>query len=207
MENTNGYENMNPFQMPEGAISEQQAVEAALSHAGLKESDTLYINCHPEIDHGYVEHYDVKFVADGMKYKYAIDIYTGKVLGRAVKNKRMKSGYVYEGNYHEHTAPVETVPEKTPDEENPKGETPAEGENPAAQNLTGEMLEEEDALAIALKKANLQEKDLIRWRVKLRTKHGRTVYRFKLKIYGHVYKVDVDAFSGSVTKVHEKIKF
>ncbi len=205
--------------MPEGAISEEQAKEAALNHAGVKESDTQYVYVHPEIDHGQVEHYDVKFVAGGMKYKYAIGLYDGAVLGRAVKDKVHKGKYVYEGNYHEHVAPpMGTVSQTAPvtdttlkAEETAQAAAPAPAAAPAQaaapENPTGDMLSEGDALNIALNYAGLTMEDLIRWKIKLRTKQGRTVYRIKLKIQGYEYEIDVDAYTQAVTKAHKEVDF
>ncbi len=223
--------NNDPYQadvqipMPEGAISEQAAKEAALNHAGVKESDTQYVYVHPEIDHGRVEHYDVKFVAHGMKYKYAIGLYDGAVLGRGVKDKVHKGKYVYEGNYHEHVgAPMGMVSQTAPVSD---GAAPAADEAPAAQEPAaqaaaptqaqapteakdtgmGDMLSEGDALNIALNHTGLTMDNLIRWKIKLRTKHGRTVYRIKLKVPGYEYEIDVDAYNQSITKAHKEVDF
>ncbi len=218
--------------VPEGAISEQAAKEAALNHAGVKESDTQYVYVHPEVDHGRVEHYDVKFTAGGMKYKYAIGLYDGAVLGRAVKDKVHKGKYVYEGNYHEHvgapmgmvsqTAPVSGGAAPAAADEAPAADAaparaaapaaPAQAAAPAAPAAaqdtgTGDMLSEGDALDIALDHAGLTIENLIRWKIKLCTKHGRTVYRVKLKVPGYEYEIDVDAYSQSVTKAHKEIDF
>ncbi len=198
MEIINNQPNETNIPMPEGAITEQQAKEAALSHAGLKESDCAYVYAHPEIDHGRVEHYDVKFVSGGMKYKYAIGLYDGAVLGRAVKDKVHKGGYVYEGNYHEHMGgPMDANPDAAP----------AAAADYAADPISGDMIGEDEALEIALGHAGLTMSNLIRWKIKLRTKHGRTVYRIKLKVPGYEYEIDVDAYSKAVTKAHKEIDY
>ncbi len=209
--------------MPEGAISEQAAKEAALSHAGLRESDCLYVYCHPEEDHGNVEHYDVKFAAGPYKYKYAIGIFDGAVLGRAVKDKRNKSGYVYEGNYHEHyayplgdnsvsAAGYDTVPGPAAQIKSSDGQTaPVRQEPVSAPNggsvQSGTMITEDQALDIALKNAGLTRQSLEKWKIKIRTKYGRTVYRVKLKIRGFEYEYDVDAYTGVVTKAEKEIDY
>ncbi len=220
-----------PMEIPEGAIGEQAAKAAALAHAGIPENQALYVNCNPQIGHG-PDHYDVKFVAGGMKYKYAIGLYDGTVLGRAVKDKAHKGKYVYEGNYHEHYAPMgpgmgtaAAAPQKPAGEDtdtgadpNPQpqqtsagpdpqpqcGEAPGGVTVPLTQTPTGDMIDEQQALAIAMQKAGLTPEKLIRWKLKIREKHGCLVYRFKLKVPGYEYELDVDAYSGNVTKFHKE---
>ncbi len=229
-----------PIQVPEGAIGEEAARQAALAHAGVPAAQTQYVNCTPQIGHG-PDHYDVKFVANGLKYKYAIGLYDGAVYGRAVKDKAHKGKYVYEGNYHEHFAPMGpgmTAPpayaQSTPPvygqascaapeaaaEPAPEGEdapcppptqqaatdpTPQAAPNPTPGN--GGMISEQEALAIAMDKAGLVPENLIRWKLKLRDKHGSLLYRYKLKVPGYEYEVDVDAYTGNVTKFHRELDY
>ncbi len=61
-------------------IGETAAKEAALSHAGVSESETYFINCFIEYDDGQPECYGVKFAAGSTVYKYEIDLYSGTVL-------------------------------------------------------------------------------------------------------------------------------
>ena len=65
-----------------GEITEKKAKEIALKDAGVKESDTLFINCRKDMDDG-VARFEVEFrTADGMEYDYDIQIDTGKILER-----------------------------------------------------------------------------------------------------------------------------
>ncbi len=260
--------------VPAGAIGEAAAKAAALAHAGVTEQQVKYVTCDPQIGHG-PDHYDVKFVTRGMKYKYAVDLYDGSIQGRAVKDKAAKGKYVYEGDYHEHhaTVPPQTVPNPAGAPQavsNPAGkpQTPQEaaaapeaspiapqqaaaaapGTVPASpdtapvtahamtetpvpaaaaqtvpvapasaaaaqtaattasvQALSGAAIDEQQALAIAMQQAGLAQSDLIRYRMKLRDKHGSLLYRFKLKIPGYECEVDVDSRTGKVTKFHREI--
>ncbi len=212
--NNANYSNYADMPLPEGAISPEAAKQAALSHAGLTENEVAYVNVHPEFHHGNGGHYDVKFVSGGMKYKYAIGLYDGAVLGRAVKDKVHKTGYVYEGNYHEHVGyPMKNAAAA------PAGEPAqsASGENPAnaqAQSSPyayppqdGEMISEDEALNIAMEHAGLTMENLIRWKIKLRTKHGRTLYRIKLKIPGFEHEIDVDAYTKAICKDHKEVDY
>ncbi len=216
--------NPSPVSVPEGAIGEQAAKEAALRHAGLTENMVLYVNCQPQCGSGNGAHYDVKFVADGMKYKYAIGMFDGAVLGRAVKNKAEKGKYVYEGNYHEHSAPMNSSPMgSAPTDSAPMGsaQTNSAQTNSAPmgsapmdsasmdsdRDQAGNMISEQQALDIAMERSQAEPCQLIRRKVKLLTKHGRTIYRYKLKVPGYEYEVDVDAYTGDVVKLHKEVDY
>ncbi len=221
-EKTNG--NPTTVTIPENAIGEAAAKAAALAHAGVTEQQVKYVTCDPQIGHG-PDHYDVKFVTGGMKYKYAVDLYDGSIQGRAVKNKAEKGSYVYEGDYHEHHATVPPQATATasgaaePQQAAPtapqaasRASAPAaapQGTPETPQDTTSApssgTIDEQQALAIALQQAGLTQNDLIRYRVKLRDKHGSLLYRFKLKIEGYECEVDVNARTGAVTKFHREI--
>ncbi len=60
-------------------IGQQAAKEAALSHAGVSESQTTKMKVERDRDDGRLE-YEVEFKAGGMEYEYTIDGVTGAVL-------------------------------------------------------------------------------------------------------------------------------
>lgn len=59
-------------------ITETQAKEAALKHAGLAESDVTFLTARLDTDDKRAE-YDVEFYSGKMEYDYEIDALTGKV--------------------------------------------------------------------------------------------------------------------------------
>lgn len=61
-------------------IGEAAAKQAALSHAGVSESEVTYIHCDIDYDDGIPENYDVEFVVGNMEYDYEIDLYSGAVI-------------------------------------------------------------------------------------------------------------------------------
>lgn len=61
-------------------IGETAAKEAALAHAGVKESDTVYLHCYLDYDDGTPRHYEVEFKVGSIEYEYEIDLYSGAVL-------------------------------------------------------------------------------------------------------------------------------
>ena len=62
-----------------GGITEEEAVERALKHVGLKKSDVNYVRSHPDWEHG--RHvYEIKFYQGGFEYEFDIDAKNGKIL-------------------------------------------------------------------------------------------------------------------------------
>ena len=60
-------------------IGAEEAQAAALSHAGVKASDTLFIQVQPDYEDG-LRIYEVEFFADSREYDYEIDAASGAVL-------------------------------------------------------------------------------------------------------------------------------
>lgn len=61
-------------------ISEDEAKQIALSHAGLLAADVTFMKTEIEYDGGY-KYYDVEFyVPDQTEYNYEIDIQSGEIL-------------------------------------------------------------------------------------------------------------------------------
>ena len=66
-------------------IGESAAKAAALSHAGVKESDTKYCNAWLEYDDGRAECYEVEFMVGSSRYEYEIALTSATVLKYEVK--------------------------------------------------------------------------------------------------------------------------
>ena len=60
-------------------ISRQEAIDIALSHAGVTEAQVTGLRTEYEVDDG-VGHYDVRFLLEGKEYDYEISASNGKVL-------------------------------------------------------------------------------------------------------------------------------
>lgn len=81
------------------AMTEQQALDAALSHAGVKESDLTSKRIKKEWENG-EEVYDVEFYANGTEYDYEISTADGRIVksdqetknNAKSKNKSSNSG-------------------------------------------------------------------------------------------------------------------
>ena len=65
--------------MKDGKVTEDQALEIALKHAGVAKADASLIQVKPDVDDG-MEQFDVEFHAGGTEYNYDIDAKTGRVV-------------------------------------------------------------------------------------------------------------------------------
>ena len=60
-------------------ITEEQAKEAALSHAKLSSADVTFVKIHLDTDDG-VKTYDIEFLSGTSEYDYEINAQTGEVI-------------------------------------------------------------------------------------------------------------------------------
>lgn len=71
---------------PADYIGESAAKAAALSHAGVQESQTTYCNAWLEYDDGRPEHYEVEFAVGNTRYEYEIALTSATVLKQEQKS-------------------------------------------------------------------------------------------------------------------------
>ncbi|MDR0434465.1 MAG: PepSY domain-containing protein [Gracilibacteraceae bacterium] len=67
-----------PNPAPAGDIGEVRAKEIALAHAGLKESDVVFVRVHLDYD-DWRREYEVEFYSGNVEYDYDIDAATGDI--------------------------------------------------------------------------------------------------------------------------------
>lgn len=83
-------------------IGEAAAKEAALADAGVKESDTSYMNCYVDYDDGRARYYKAEFFVGNTEYEYEIDLYSGAVLEKSMDthySHHNNSGMAGSGSY------------------------------------------------------------------------------------------------------------
>ena len=61
------------------ALTEEQAQEAALNHAGFTADQVTGLRCHKDFDDGRTE-FEIEFFADGVEYDYTINAKDGTIL-------------------------------------------------------------------------------------------------------------------------------
>ena len=157
------------------AITEEQAVEIALEHAGLKKTEVIFAQTELHYQHGRMD-YDIEFYTRDKEYDYEIDAQTGEILG-------------FDMDIEQHYSnPGQTVPASVPGT--------ASGAAPAVfENLT-----QEQALQIALEHAGVAEKDIYLQKAKQDYEHGRQIYELKFYVGRTEYEYEIDAKDGQVLK-------
>ncbi len=68
-----------PTTLPEGGITEEAAIAAALAHANLKAEDVKSVKAELETEKG-VTVYEVEFKAAGLEYEYKLNALTGEII-------------------------------------------------------------------------------------------------------------------------------
>ena len=167
-------------QTPSGAtqnaqITEEQAKQIALAHAGCTEDQAQYLQVRLDQDDGVLE-YDVEFLVGQIEYDYEIDANTGEI-----------RTYDFDAEYNG-VAAGQTQPSAT--------QAPTTTQAPVTTQ-SGDIGQEK-AKSIALEHAGLSESDVTFTKVKQDRDDGRLVY--ELEFYqGQVeYDYEIDAQSGDV---------
>ncbi len=157
------------------AITEEQAVEIALEHAGLKKTEVIFAQTELSYEHGRMD-YDIEFYTRDKEYDYEIDAQTGEILG-------------FDMDIEQHYSnPGQTVPASVP------------GTTSGAASAVFENITQEQALKIALEHAGVAEKDIYLQKAKQDYEHGRQIYELKFYVGRTEYEYEIDAKDGQVLK-------
>ncbi len=74
------------------AVTEKEAVDIALSDAGITRDEASWLNSHRDRDDGRV-YYDVEFRSDEGKWEYEIDSESGKIVGFDFEESRSRASF------------------------------------------------------------------------------------------------------------------
>lgn len=156
-------------------LSKEQAMAAALAHAGLSKQDVEQMGGKKDKDDGRTL-YEIEFTAGGYKYEYEVDAATGAIV-----------------KYEKEQAPSKT--DKNESTENKKDKTQGNGTPITAAK----------AKEIALAHAGVSKKQAQKLSAELAHENGVTVYEVEFEADGYEYEYDVDAATGAVIKHEKEI--
>ena len=151
-----------------GRITEADAKQIALDHAGISESETDRLRVKLDYDDG-VQEYEVTFYVGNREYDYDIDASTGTI--RSFDSE-------IEDDYNIASAPSAT--------------------RAAASASSGAAITEAEAKQIALDHAGVSESETERMRVKLDRDDGVQEYEVNFYVGNREYDYDINAATGEI---------
>ena len=151
-----------------GRITEADAKQIALDHAGISESETDRLRVKLDYDDG-VQEYEVTFYVGNREYDYDIDAATGTI--RSFDSE-------IEDDYN-----IASAPRATP---------------AAASASSGAAITEAEAKQIALDHAGVSESETERMRVKLGRDDGDQEYEVNFYVGNREYDYDINAATGEI---------
>ena len=151
-----------------GRITEADAKQIALDHAGISESETDRLRVKLDYDDG-VQEYEVTFYVGNREYDYDIDAATGTI--RSFDSE-------IEDDYNIASAPSAT--------------------RAAASASSGAAITEAEAKQIALDHAGVSESETERMRVKLGRDDGVQEYEVTFPVGNREYDYDITAATGEI---------
>lgn len=166
-------------------VGEAAAQSAALTHAGVKESDTSYLSCHLEYDDGRVECYEVEFQAGTTQYEYEIGPYDGAVW-KAERETR---------------AAVPASGTTTGTSGNTVGSSA--GNSSGATSGSSSLISAEAAKSAALAHAGVSASNVYEFKCELDRDDGVSRYEVEFKSGGMEYEYEIDAYTGAVLKAEQ----
>lgn len=162
-------------------IGEAAAQSAALTHAGVKESDTSYLSCHLEYDDGRVECYEVEFQAGSTQYEYEIGPYDGAVW----KAERETRAAVPASGTTTGTSGTTT------------------GSTSGTTSGSSSLISAEAAKSAALAHSGVNASNVYEFKCELDRDDGVTLYEVEFKSGGMEYEYEIDATTGAVLKAEQ----
>ena len=158
-----------------GRITEADAKQIALDHAGISESETDRLRVKLDYDDG-VQEYEVTFYVGNREYDYDIDAATGTI--RSFDSE-------IEDDYNIASAPSAT--------------------RAATSSSSGATITEAEAKQIALDHAGVSESETERMRVKLGRDDGVQEYEVNFYVGNREYDYDINAATGAIRSYDSEI--
>lgn len=159
-------------------VGEAAAKSAALTHAGVQESDTSYISCHLEYDDGRAECYEVEFRVGSTSYEYEIGPYDGAVWKAERKTSGAGSSSISTGT---------------------SGNTSISASSGSSSSHIGS----EAAKAAALAHAGVSASEVYEMECELDQDDGIYLYEVEFKTARAEYEYKINASTGAVLKAEQ----
>lgn len=172
-------------------ISKEEAMNAALSDAGLSESEASALRARLEFDDGRFQ-YEVDFYNNGTEYEYTIQAKDGDIIARDMEGGAVVSN---QGQNLPQNAKHQPVADAGSSAQAEIGDQPAADTDSSAQP---ESISLDEAKAAALNDAGLSESDVTFKKTETDHDHGMTVYDIEFYTSDAEYDYEISASDGTV---------
>ncbi len=190
------------------SIDEATAKSIALKHAGVKESDTVYLRTRLDRDDN-IPVYDVEFSTNDTEYDYEISVEDGSIISSERDTNHKQNSKNTSATPQESATPKEpatptqpAAPTKTATPTQPaaptKAATPTQPATPKAP--ASNRISEAKAKSIALSAAGLSESQITEYEIELDMEHNTLVYEISFDQGRTEYDYEIDAITGKILK-------
>lgn len=176
-------------------IGTDEALSAALKHAGLKKSEVEITKSRKGSEDGHTV-YEFDFLKDNVTYEYDIDGVTGGVIEFTREVIDKKENTSADGNSAQSGSGTAAAPVKS---EEPKADDSAQAaDQPKESGSASSYIGTDKAKSIALQNAGVQASDATFTAAKLDRDDGRYVYEIDFYTADREYDYEIDAVTGKI---------
>lgn len=183
-----------------GGITQAQATEIALEHAGITQEAALTMSVSQERENG-VEVYDIQFSTDSRSYHYDIARDSGEIVNYSYDTlAESQAGAGTQGGSQDKNQ-GETQSGETQESSSSTSQTDSQ-----ASSGGGTAITEEEAKAIALEHAGLAASDVTFYRVEQDNEDGRAIYEVEFYSGNTEYDYEIAQDNGQVLSCDSDIE-
>ena len=165
-----------------GAVTQTQATEIALDHAGVTQEDLLSLSVKLEQEGGR-QVFDIQFTTDDREYQYDVTSNSGEIIN-----------YSYQPTGQ--TSQEETQAEASQSQES-QGTSSQASQQESSQSQT-QGITQEEAQAIALNHAGVTLEEATIYKVKADVENGRSVYDVEFAVGATEYDYEIAQDTGEI---------
>ena len=188
-----------------GSVTQAQAVELALAHAGVEQQDAASLSAKEDDVDGRAV-YEVEFSAGGTEYHYDVARKGGEIVNYNYDRGGRTPGAQEEKDDSQAAAVKATPSPEAAASSAPEKEQAQDVQATAKPDSAGQAVTEEQAKAIALEHAGLTEGDTNYLQVQADWDDGRPVYDVEFHAAGTEYDYEVSQDTGEILKYSSDVR-
>lgn len=183
-----------------GGITQAQATEIALEHAGISQDAALTMSVSQEQENG-VDVYDIQFSTDSRSYHYDVARNSGEIVNYSYDTlgKSQPRGETQSGS--QETTQGENQSSQSQDSSSSTSQTDSQASSGGSAAIT-----EEEAKSIALEHAGLAAGDVTFYRVEQDYEDGRAIYEVEFYSGNTEYDYEIAQDNGQVLSCDSDIE-